>query len=258
MVITKRDVLLPVKETGINNLLQQVTLSQLKDDSRLLTVAQYVVYLQEINKYIKPSSKHVLPLGATVDDNMMYTALYLNSGQLIPVKSTDVSSENNLAILDFKYYGDVNEFLLGDKKDFVNQQTEYTEYNKQLKEFIFKVKTIIAADISQNEGSKNYIQKIVTNPQLTRNSKIEKLVRTFKKVDASSLQNETYDDVLYNFVLKHIANEVLNDNNENLLLNNLVTSEVFNPNEITARDGESVLLNVDDVQKWVKKYRRED
>ena len=54
--------------------------------------------------------------------------------------------------------------------------------------------------------------------------------------------------------LSDIANEVINDNVENLLLNNVVIENVYNPNEIKHTDTESIWLNINDITNWFKKY----
>ena len=51
---------------------------------------------------------------------------------------------------------------------------------------------------------------------------------------------------------------MINDNIENLLLNNLVTSEIFNPDEIIKRNNESIWLNLDDIKKWIQKFKLQE
>ena len=59
------------------------------------------------------------------------------------------------------------------------------------------------------------------------------------------------------FLLKHIANEMILDNVENSLLNGIVVSQ-NNGNEVIKRETESVLLNMDDIYKWIKTYQQFD
>ena len=88
-----------------------------------------------------------------------------------------------------------------------------------------------------------------------RYAKLEKLIDMFIVVlgQSSNLQQTTNTE----FLLQPIANDVLDDNIENLLLNNLVTSESFNPEEITKRDSESVLFSIDDIQRWIRRFNIE-
>ena len=65
--------------------------------------------------------------------------------------------------------------------------------------------------------------------------------------------NVPNDDVT---LLKAICNEILNDNKERLILNNIITSDTFNKNEVIVRDAESILLNIDDIRKWIKKHQQ--
>ena len=53
-------------------------------------------------------------------------------------------------------------------------------------------------------------------------------------------------------------NEIINDNIENLLLNNLVTPSSFNKDEIVKRNNESIWLNIDDIRKWIKKFKSQE
>ena len=80
---------------------------------------------------------------------------------------------------------------------------------------------------------------------MDKNDKIIKIVKILKQLPIEQ------DISLF----KSIANEILNDNKEKLLLNNIITSDTFNKNDVIIRDSESILLNIDDIRKWIKKYQ---
>ena len=89
---------------------------------------------------------------------------------------------------------------------------------------------------------------------ISRSEKINNIVNYLQQ--KLNLNNITSSDM--QFILKHIANEMINDNIEHLLLNNLITSNVFNPDEIVKRNNESIWLNLDDIKKWIKKFKQQD
>ena len=75
--------------------------------------------------------------------------------------------------------------------------------------------------------------------------KFEK-IKTIKNILKQLLNRETPE-----FFLDIISNDILNDNNENLLLNNLITDDIYDINKIITRPTESVLLNINELKRWM-------
>lgn len=247
-VLTKRGVILSIKESGTIANLRILKLENFVISGKLLDVSKYSIGILQINKIFKELNISEIQLLGVSLNNQFVNAVLTSYGQFVPVKPIEYSVNLGLKPLLFKYYPDVNRLLR--TNDLIpNEQMEYTKYISDIKEQLFKIKTELASKISENETFKSQILTIVNKTQVSRFEKINSIVNIFKNINLASLQIETS---LLNFLLPIIANEMLNDNVENLLLNNLVVSDTFNPNEIVKRDSESILLNIADIRKWLK------
>lgn len=266
MVLTSKGFLIPIKETGIESIGQIVTMEQLKTHNKLLNIDEYLIAMKNINKILneKNENRFIDILGvfkvkntSETENNSNLTkikifAVLTNFGQIIPIKESFVDI-NKFKILDFNYYDNIDEYLVNHIKDPYKSPADiYHQFILNLKNDIFKVKQILAKKLSTNEEIKKYIIYKTKTPKLSRSKKIESIISLFYKIKKK--ENFQFDDKFLDFIFRHIANEMLNDNVENLLLNNIVMSEVFNPNEILKRDTESVLLNIDDIKKWLKQH----
>jgi hypothetical protein len=113
---------------------------------------------------------------------------------------------------------------------------------------IYEVKKTIGESLVNDKLTREKIIDINTRSGLSKTEKINMIKQLLSKY-----VNEELVDL--DFILDNISNEITNDNIENLLLNNLITSESFNPDEIIKRTTESVWLNLDDIKKWFKKFK---
>jgi hypothetical protein len=247
---TKNGVILPVKETGISNVGEVVKISQLNSEN-LLDIYEYINMIKDVNKQFKKQSlKQVEIRGVTIDigkvNDVVYTSILTNFGQLVPVKRTPYDSTDNFIILDFKYYPDVDEYMF-EKDTEHNEQKVYYETILKVKDTLYEIKKELGEYISKDDNVKESLIEIILSKDMHREDKIRQIVEIFKNVLTAS-EGE----------LQQIANEVLNDNIENLLLNNLITKESFNPNEVTSRDTEAVLTNINEIQTWFKKHKRSE
>ena len=190
--------------------------------------------------------------GVTINKNgedMFYTSILTNFGILVPIKETKIEDDDMsiVPILDFKYYKNVDDILY-EKETEMDEQKLYNEQIKRMRQSIYEMKIELAKRISNNEDIKNEIITINTKTDMSKYNKIKQLIKIFK-----GIVGEKTDE----FIMNYIANDVINDNVENLLLNNLVTSDVFNPKEVIIRENESVLANIDDILKWIRTYKIE-
>lgn len=248
-ILTKKGVLIPIKETGITNIGKTMTLQSLVDSNKLLNLAQYKTGINLLNKIL---DKNISIRGITLDsENKNITSILTNFGQHIPLLPTLHQNENDIVVLDYKYHIDIDDILFDDTVKTTNKQKEWSMHINELKNKIYQTKLDIASKVSQNDQIKSDIININTEVKVPRINKINNIVSIFKNI----LGTQFIDNELNNFILKTIANDVINDNIENLLLNNLVTSDVFNPDEIIKRDTESVLLSIDDILRWFKKVK---
>lgn len=240
-VLTKKGVLLPIKETGIVPNLKKYTLTSLVNANKLRTIEEYVTIFKYLNKMNARFEFKII--GSTIEkrnDEVYYTSILTNYGIMIPVKQERFEPIAGVQVLEIKYYPNVDEVLMHN----IDIQTEEEKYNKMMKDLrdnIHDIKLKIAKILSKSDNLKNQILSI-NAAQSTRSMKIKSIVDILIKLGISQ-------DL---YILQHIANEIVNDNIENLLLNNLVTSDIFNPNEFVSRESETFLSNLDELQKWIK------
>lgn len=239
--VTKKGVLIPVKETGIIPNLKKYTLNNFQKGDKLRSIEDYIAVFKYLNK--SNSSLDLKILGSTIekkDRDIYYTSILTNYGVMIPVKKNLFEPIAGVQVLDIKYYQHVDEVLMHNI-DITTEEQKYNAMIKELRNKTHDIKIRMAKILSESESIKNLIISINTE-NISRSMKIKSIVSVLTNLGI------TQDS----FILQHIANEIVNDNIENLLLNNLVTSDVFNPNEFMSRDSETLLSNLDELQKWIK------
>lgn len=239
--VTKKGILLPVKETGIIPNLKKYTLNNFQNGDKLRSIEDYITVFKYLNK--SNSTFDLKIVGSTIekrDGNIYYTSILTNYGVMIPVKQNLFEPIAGVQVLDIKYYQHVDEVLMHNI-DITTEEQKYNTMIKELRDKIHDIKVRLAKILSDSESLKNRIISI-SSGNISRSMKIKSIVNVLSNLGI------TVDS----FILQHIANEIVNDNIENLLLNNLVTSDVFNPNEFLSRDSETLLSNLDELQKWIK------
>lgn len=250
-VLTKRGVLIPVKQMGITG--GAIKLGELIANQKLLSLDSLENRIVEVNNLL---GKKYIELIAITNDNR---AVLTNLGQLIPIKSKKIEdqTENEMLYkkyerLNYPYYNDIDEYLVGEK-EFIDKAKRYIDNTKAMKQKIYGVKLVLGKVLSKKEELSNYIQQI-NRGSVDRMRKINLIVKIFDEIynkikDRVNIFQTLEKDEL-GFVFRLIANEMIDDNQDNLLLNNLVVSDVFDPMEIVKRENETILLNIDDIQKW--------
>jgi hypothetical protein len=241
-LITTSDIMIPIKESGVNATLKQTS------SPSMLTVQDYIQFLPSIQTVI-PDYKYI---GATINSSNKVNGLMSIYGQIIPVQPSDIKDirEHDIKVLSIKFYPDAEEMIVKQTFD-KNNEVLYNEDIAFMKDTIYKIKVLLADYISKDQTQlKEKFMYLITKPKIQREEKIKRITKVFKKI-LQRIQKTSPQ-----LVLQHIANELLNDNREYLLLNNIVVSDVFNPNEVVQRETESVLLNLVDIHKWVKKYAK--
>jgi hypothetical protein len=250
-VITKRGILIPIKETGAIDSLKIVSLQQLRSKNKLWDLTNFIKGVDELNTLL-PLPISILGVTTDLVDNVgMYTSALTNFGQFVPLKHTPIDKDDNVPILKHKFYENVDDILSTTSKVSDDLQKQYNKGIQDFKNVIYQIKTKLGDAISQNTDLKEQIININKNVSLSRNEKLHQLRDIF--IDFVDTKDQTYDT---DMILQHISNEILNDNVENLLLNNIVISDVFDPNSITQRDQETVILNIADMETWFAKYER--
>lgn len=251
LVVTKSGLILPIKETGRIRELKYTSFDEFILKNKALDISRTLSYVSEFNKLEIPNFKQLQLLGMTVK-NGFYTGAMTNFGQIIPVKNTEIDEAViKLPILPIKYYYDVDQYLIRGDVSSENPESIFNNQIHDKKVIVFNVKSQLGQALVKDESVKEMIKYINTNPQIDKMEKTNEIKNIL--IGYLTEENKKIKDI--DFILNIIANEIINDNVENLLLNNLITSETFNPNETTKRSTESVWLNIHDIKKWINKFQ---
>ena len=245
LLVTNGGLLIPIKETGVIDGVPTEMFDDFVLGDRMIDINRVTELLTEL-KLEPPMSllgvtvKHT---ERTVDD---ITGVVTNFGQTLPVKRTPMTPEIRLSKSVHKYYTDVDATLAG-KLGVVNPEKDWNTQIQMERDNMFSIKKRLGESLVKRLDIQNQIIEINKTPGITKFERIDKIKQL--------LRDYIRDVPDVDFILDNISNEITNDNVENLLLNNLITSEVFNPDEITKRPTESVWLNVDDIKKWFRRFR---
>lgn len=253
-IMTKKGVILPTQDSPIVQIagIKTIRMAPIVGNEKLLNYQEYKIGLNQINNHL--SKMGVLPkpisiLGVTTSRDNKTNGIFTNFGQFVPIKPEPVDAllGSDAKVLDIKYYPDINDKLFSEKVGD-NAETRWNNSQKLLKDWIYKVKLQLGPVLSRSDTLREQITQINTKHNMPREDKIAEIVKILETIEIK----EVVDKATTQFILHVIANDILNDNIENLLLNNIVTSDVIDRNEIQKRELESVLLNVDDVLRWSK------
>ena len=247
-LVTKRGLIIPVKETGILDKTPSVLFNDFVLKDKVINIEKMIDLLNDFNKQdISPKMKF---LGITVDSNDMSTGVLTNFGQTLPTKKIPVNKQINIPVLKTKYYSDVDLFLSGkDKK--LSSEVKYNQETNDVKDKMFMLKKSIGKNIVGDENAKQTIININKDPHVSKRDKIKRI----KNILLDFVDKDLDLGLDKDYLLDNLSNEITNDNIENTIINNLIVSENFNSEEIVKRSTESVWLNIGDIKKWFKKIK---
>lgn len=248
-LITKKAILIPVLERGIieNKSIPIVNFDILINlTDKLKTLEDYIKSYKLLNEIT--NNKNINLLGITNTNINNIGGLLTNFGVIIPFKKIN-SEEIKLPLINFIYYLDLDTKI--NSENIIQPLNLYSNEIDKLNNSIFDTKKILGKVISNDEEIQNEIIDFIKSPSINKSNKIKNILKIFYQI-TNIIPTEDND-----FIFKVIANEILNDNKENLILNNIITSDSFNKSDIIIRDSESILLNIDDIRKWIKKYQQE-
>lgn len=260
-VITQKGIIIPVKETGITDGLRVVNMNELQ--TKLPNLEKYIIGIADINQTINKTpgqDKQIRLIGVTTrkqDDEDIITSVLTNYGQHIPLAPSKYTQNTTVPQLEYGYYPEIDDILFDFSNDpslitkNADDQVRYTTYWNGLREYIYKIKRQLGERLYKDDQAKSNIQSIITDTMSNRFQKLTMIVNILRLYVSFG---NTYTRAMNDFVLSHIANEMLNDNIENSILNNVIASDVFNPSEVISRDEETVLLNIDDIKRWIKQF----
>ena len=248
LLMTKRGILIPIIETGIidNPDIKVVSFTSLiRQESKLLTLKDYINGYKALNKILANTTDFKrIKIEGIVDSNIVSIGgIVTNFNYILPYRKD--SRVYSFDKYDYKYYLDVDSKLHSTE----SASTPFTIYNNEYNstmDTLFNLKKSIGEKFNDNTQQKEYVEQLIKRTDITKNDKIIELLDIFENLN---IPNDNIG------LLKSIANEMINDNKEQLILNNIITSDTFNKNEVIMRDAESILLNIDDIRKWIKKHQ---
>lgn len=233
--ITKSGFLIPVKESEKVNMLKTINITNIQSSNILRTLDKYINYYNTISKKYK-EFRGLKLLNVIVDDNNDITSATTSFGPIIPIKKTSFKDSYGIPKSIYKYYNvDINSTL-------DNKSTKFYKDLENIKLKLYNTKKDIAEKLTSD--LKDDIINIIKNTSLDRFKKTQ-LIHDILLGISSQLHNDELDVILY-----QISNDILNDNVENLLLNKIVISEFYNPDELMKRDSENVLGNIADIKHF--------
>lgn len=243
-LMTSKAVLIPIQECGMiqNKKIKAVSFSSVIRQTKLLTLRQYRLAFQKLGKML---GQNIIILGK-VDSNIKDIGCILtNFGVYIPYKKT-IQDNLNKDNLGYTYYLDVDNVENVSDGEYSN----YTQKMDHITHNVYELKKAIGNFVSKNNQVKLDLENQIKNVSISRHHKIDNIVNMLTKIPGINKTQTT--------LLKAIANEMINDNKENLILNNIITSDTFNKKDVIQRDSESILLNVDDIRKWIKLFKQSE
>ena len=240
LVMTDSGILLPIIEQGVIDNLEHILFKNITQ--KLVNLDQYINFFKKLKK---EQNVVIKILGLLNSDNETVGGIMTNFGYIIPYLKTtsdDDNQDERFPHLDYTYH-------LVDIDSIVNnQQNAYSKYtnNKiKLNKDLNKIKNVLSNNIKSNERLKTFIEKLTIKTDVIRYTKIQKLLELFHRITNDIYQEDSY----IKFLFSMIANDILNDT-DNLFINGIIED-----NQLEQRDTESVLLNIDDIYKWLKRNK---
>lgn len=238
LVMTSNFLLLPIIETGILENLEIILFDDYIKSDKLLNIKEFEKLFKLLNITI---------LGITASNINNIGGLLTDYGYILPFKYKIFPQ--NLTILNYIYYTNIDE-KISNKSEFNTNYNKYINNLHLTNNEIFSIKSKLFKKLQNldiEEFKETLNARIIKNTKLTNSKKISKIVDIFKQII------KTPTNIHYEFLLKIIANEIILDNVSNSFLNGIFTND-FDEKNIIKRETESILLNLDDIYKWVNLY----
>jgi hypothetical protein len=253
-LISKNKTIVPIKESTIF-LIDEISLyTQIP----LVDGNDYLNNIKGLNKILKDNHLHEIKIKAvTAKNNGFITNL---EGYIIPILQT-----NNLDIVlpkvDYNYYSFDDIIDTNDVPDAKNAQIVYSnKYNKEVYS-IYNIKQQLSKIITNSKKLSNYIRDIQTSSEYIASSRFDlielytgifnKVIEVMKKEHGVNIDN----NMLY---LSIIANEIIDDNKENLFFKGIVVNPNYDTSEIKVRSNETVVYNMKDLYAFIQTHFNHD
>lgn len=246
-LVTKKGLLIPIKERGMTEL-KKYNISQLPQLALDVdTTADYIVQVNDVLQQ-QGARTGIGVSGSLVNDDGLVNALATNFGVSLPTRPSPQNGKHTFPILPYKYYPEA-EGISQSNTDTPNRAQMYHTKRMVTKNDIFDTKKRLGNVISKSTELTTQVGNLVSSKTIPRSQKMQQLIQVFKGILGPN-QNQ--------LLLDHIAHDTINDNIENLLLHNTIRREDIQPNEVTRKEFESVLVNLNDLQTWIRRYKPQD
>lgn len=240
LLVTRSGAVLPVREMGVQSGIPSV-------DTVMPTAArEYDAIRTLAAKYASLAGLEVT--GQVVHEGRV-VALATNVGIVLPTKPSDLLAGVRLADPALRHHARDVDTALKLARPPSDARAEYsgstTRSNKQL----VSIKSAIGEALSGAPDIKARVRSAVLNNGFSREQRFSSVLA---EVSAALPDSSKLDPGL----LKAAVNDIVNDTTEFSILNNMVFQADFDENSIVKRDTESIVLDVDDLRKWVRRNKK--
>jgi len=274
MIVSKHKILIPVKETTNINDIKTITIS----DIELIDANEYLNEIKQINDILKQKDINTIEITGITENKLGLVTHFI--GYTIPIKKTD-NTLYNLPILPYNYYatfqksstkqingkvgstkqndGKVGATKQNDDQRLTvatkqNEQIQYSKSRDLVMYSIYKLKKQLAYIIHNSPELTKYIKKIQESDKYNTSNRFEVInlyTDTFVKI--INEMKHKHNIILNNnmLYLSIIANEIIDDNVENLFINDII-KQSDETSELKHRDTETVVYNLDDFNTFIK------
>lgn len=245
-LISKNEIMIPIKESTVF----------LNDDIRiydktpLLNIDDYLNTIKGLNKILKNNNLHEIKITAiTFKKDGLVSNL---EGYIIPIKEAK-DYKGDVPEVEYNYYpyDDIKD------QETKNEQLLYSQkHNKEVYN-IYNVKQQLSKIITNSKKLTHYIKNIQHSQQYTSESRFDlielytgifnKIIQVMKKDYNVTIDN----NMLY---LSIIANEIIDDNKENLFFKGIVVNPNYDTSEIKIRSNETVVYNIKDLYSFIQTH----
>lgn len=229
-----------LNEKDSNKMVYDNIVNILKDKEQQVKLVSLNLYINFFKKLKSEKNINIKILGILKTDNENIGGIMTNFGTIIPYlrafNSSFGKTEDDFKKLDYTYYlSDIDSITNNSNNVF----SRYIENKIKLNKDLHQMKIILSNNIS---SVKKFIEELTIKSYIPRYKKLQTLVETFHSITENKYKGDSYSE----FIFSIIANDVINDH-FNLLINGIIED-----NNIQNRDNETVLLNIDDIYKWIK------
>jgi hypothetical protein len=230
-----------LNEKDSNKMVYEKIVNILKNQEQQVKLVSLNLYINFFKKLKSEKNINIKILGLLKTDKKNIGGIMTNFGTIIPyLRQDNDKNEENFKKLDYIYYlSDIDSITNNGSDAF----SKYIENKIKLNKDLHQMKILLSNNIS---SVKKLIEDLTIRSDIPRYKKLQTLVEIFHSITKNKYKGDFYNE----FIFSIIANDVINDN-FNLLINGIIED-----NNIENRDNETVLLNIDDIYKWIKTNKK--